>query len=536
MSHNNNKPISPLWAAFKKTWITIATLLLLFLALLWFFGYGPGRSCAVNMGGMTTDTNKTGTTLSPEEKPIDPDIILNNIGSTRGDASIVRVPLGSRFTDTGAIAVDSTGGDIDVKVAGEVDTSVAGEYVLSYSATDELGNTTYRIRTVIVVDEKAGEAVKAAMDTDSTEPKGKATVKATTDADSVDPKGKATVKVTTDTDSTEPKGKAIVKATTDTDSTEPKGKATVKATKDTDSAEPKGKATVKATTNADSIVPKDRDVTLSKQGKSNKVKPILILNGAVNTTIAVGEDFIDAGATAHDGQGNDLRVKVVGVVDNKILGEYTLIYTAKDSAGNAVEATRKVMVITGEKKSRSGFSLNGERTVTIQQGSAYIEKGIVAASGEKMTVAVSGVVDADTVGRYELDYLITNAKGRKSTIRRTVIVEPTSQEVLNKLTVAKLYFGLNKSTPSHDRDNTLPKVLKILQDNPDTKAYVSGFHDPSGSIIDNRRLAKNRAKTVIALLQEKGIRRSRIVVREPTETTGTGAPGEARRVEVEVKQ
>jgi K(+)-stimulated pyrophosphate-energized sodium pump len=99
---------------------------------------------------------------------------------------------------------------------------------------------------------------------------------------------------------------------------------------------------------------------------------------------------------------------------------------------------------------------------------------------------------------------------------------------------AKVYFGLDKTALPGDVDNTLAAVVTYLKANGDSKASVSGFHDPSGDKAHNEDLALNRARAVRGALEKLGIPNDRVIMEKASETTGTGKPAEARRVEVSV--
>ena len=58
--------------------------------------------------------------------------------------------LGATFTDPGATATDTSGGNRTVSSSGTVSTSVAGTYTRTYTATDTLGNVSTSTRTVVV--------------------------------------------------------------------------------------------------------------------------------------------------------------------------------------------------------------------------------------------------------------------------------------------------------------------------------------------------------------------------------------------------
>lgn len=72
----------------------------------------------------------------------------------QGDSPIV-ICVGSVYTDPGARAVDSFGGDITgrIVVNNPVDTDRAGNYVVTYDVTDGTGNAARQVsRTVVVND------------------------------------------------------------------------------------------------------------------------------------------------------------------------------------------------------------------------------------------------------------------------------------------------------------------------------------------------------------------------------------------------
>jgi K(+)-stimulated pyrophosphate-energized sodium pump len=99
---------------------------------------------------------------------------------------------------------------------------------------------------------------------------------------------------------------------------------------------------------------------------------------------------------------------------------------------------------------------------------------------------------------------------------------------------AKVYFGLDKTNLPRNVDSTLSAVVTYLKTNADSKASVSGFHDPSGDKAHNEDLALNRARAIRGELEKLGIPNDRVIMEKATETTGTGKPAEARRVEVTV--
>ncbi|MBQ5952189.1 MAG: polysaccharide deacetylase family protein [Lachnospiraceae bacterium] len=83
---------------------------------------------------------------------------------------------------------------------------------------------------------------------------------------------------------------------------------------------------------------------------TDKTPPEVALNGDETLFVAQNSEFVDPGVTATDGIEGDVSalVTVEGKVDTATVGEYTLVYHAKDSSGNESLVTRKVQVLQGE--------------------------------------------------------------------------------------------------------------------------------------------------------------------------------------------
>jgi K(+)-stimulated pyrophosphate-energized sodium pump len=98
----------------------------------------------------------------------------------------------------------------------------------------------------------------------------------------------------------------------------------------------------------------------------------------------------------------------------------------------------------------------------------------------------------------------------------------------------KIYFAVNSSVVNASSSAQLAGIVAYLKANPSAKAVLSGFHDPSGNKAANEELALNRARAVRSALDSVGIPKERVEMAKPIETTGNGAPEEARRVDVNV--
>lgn len=113
----------------------------------------------------------------------------------------------------------------------------------------------------------------------------------------------------------------------------------------------------------------------------------------------------------------------------------------------------------------------------------------------------------------------------------------TSPSVVPRVSVvpvAKVYFAVEKASLPKTSGRDLARVVKYLKANPRAKAFVSGFHDPSGNRANNENLALRRAQAVAIAMQKMGIAKQRILLQKPEQTVGSGKSAEARRVEVDV--
>ena len=73
-------------------------------------------------------------------------------------------------------------------------------------------------------------------------------------------------------------------------------------------------------------------------------------------------------------------------------------------------------------------TLNGNASITIQQGNTYTEQGATSDGGESVTI--SGTVNTNIADTYTITYSATDAAGNTGTATRTVIVEDTTEPVI----------------------------------------------------------------------------------------------------------
>ena len=103
----------------------------------------------------------------------------------------------------------------------------------------------------------------------------------------------------------------------------------------------------------------------------------------------------------------------------------------------------------------------------------------------------------------------------------------------NSLPALKVYFDSGKTDVSGEFAAKASDLVSYLKSNPDVKAVISGYNDPTGDAAANAELSKKRAQAVQAALVALGVTEDHTALEKPAETTGTAATNAAsRRVEV----
>ncbi len=102
--------------------------------------------------------------------------------------------------------------------------------------------------------------------------------------------------------------------------------------------------TYTATDNANNTSQSIRDVRII--ASQDQVPPVITINGDSQVTITQGSGYVDAGAVAVDDRDGSVEVETNNNVNSDLVGNYTVIYTAVDAAGNNSSATRTVDVVS----------------------------------------------------------------------------------------------------------------------------------------------------------------------------------------------
>ncbi|PFH87014.1 immunoglobulin-like domain-containing protein [Bacillus sp. AFS088145] len=229
----------------------------------------------------------------------------------------------------------------------------------------------------------------------------------------------------------------------------------------------------------------------------DKTKPEL--SGAADTIIQVGSPFDSkSGVTVTDNVDGDLtsKIQVSGSVDNQKPGEYQLVYSTTDSAGNTATSIRKITVIDSTKPVFSGAA-----DTIIQVGSSFDSKSGVTVTDNvdgdlTSKIQVSGSVDNQKPGEYQLVYSATDSAGNTATsIRKITVIDSTKPVIYGtadkKLNINSQFDSMAGVSAVDNVDGDLTKSIKIagIVDTKKKGTYTLTYtvSDKAGNIITVKR-------------------------------------------------
>lgn len=80
--------------------------------------------------------------------------------------------------------------------------------------------------------------------------------------------------------------------------------------------------------------------------------------------------------------------------------------------------------------------------------------------------------------------------------------------------IMRITFGRNSSKLSSDAKAILSQIAERMKSESSLKIKLQGFTDSRGSVAQNKRLAKSRAKAVKAALVSMGVQKNRVMIGE----------------------
>jgi outer membrane protein OmpA-like peptidoglycan-associated protein/uncharacterized protein YidB (DUF937 family) len=109
--------------------------------------------------------------------------------------------------------------------------------------------------------------------------------------------------------------------------------------------------------------------------------------------------------------------------------------------------------------------------------------------------------------------------------------------MLQDMPMLRVFFDSGKTEVAPEFADKAKALVAYLQGNPDAKAVISGFNDPTGDPAKNAELSKHRAEAVQTALVAAGVPIERTALEKPADTTDTGGSNAAsRRVDVVLRK
>jgi hypothetical protein len=137
----------------------------------------------------------------------------------------------------------------------------------------------------------------------------------------------------------------------------------------------------------------------------------LTLVGAGEEVIELNGEYIEAGT-------NISGAEIQGQVDTSKVGDYVITYTYKDQkVSRTVHVVDSASLVVG---------LRGSENTKVRQGDPYIESGAFAIDKNEGAVPdyeITGNVDTDTPGEYEVVYTFSKGYVNKSISRKVQVIE-----------------------------------------------------------------------------------------------------------------
>jgi len=289
---------------------------------------------------LTSDLSvtKSGVTVSIEvpTAPADtqkPTITLN--GSTTQTLAI-----GDTYTDAGATANDNIDGNITANITANnsVNTNIAGTYSVTYNVSDAAGNEADEVRrTVVVTTDSSSTTWTTGTYSDNEDRQQVLSIPNATNL-------KVTVIGKTERRYDfiyiyDANGNEIRKLDGSINETfiVAGSQITVKLTSDSSLTEEGATVSIEAST-----VPADTQ------------KPTITLSGSTTQTLAIGDTYTDAGATANDNIDGNItaNITVNNFVNTSIAGTYSVTYNVSDAAGNEADEVRRTIVVQNSTPSK----------------------------------------------------------------------------------------------------------------------------------------------------------------------------------------
>ena len=186
----------------------------------------------------------------------------------------------------------------------------------------------------------------------------------------------------------------------------------------------------------------------------NNQNPTITLSGDNPLTLDVDTDYVEPGSSATDALGTSINVITSSNINNEIVGNYTVTYTAADSYGNTGTASRIIYV---RDRISPVITLNGNSSISLDLNDSYFELGATAVDNydNSVSVVTTGIVNTSVPGTYTRTYSATDSSGNTSTKTRTITVTVSQAPVIS-------IQGDNPTTSNVGLDYIDPELLLLM--------------------------------------------------------------------------
>jgi len=199
-----------------------------------------------------------------------------------------------------------------------------------------------------------------------------------------------------------------------------------------------------STKSNETITPPQKTPTITK----DTIAPTITLKGANPQIVEFNSTYKELGAVVSDNEDKNPTL----IIDNSklnlnALGEYKVIYTAIDKAGNKATAVRIVKVVD---TTPPVIKLYGSSKVTLQLKEKYQEAGAEAIDNVDGNISskikIIGKVDTSKAQEYTLVYSVTDSSGNEANVTRVVTVFDPYSYIPKELNDYMAIRFLNKAT------------------------------------------------------------------------------------------
>jgi len=129
-----------------------------------------------------------------------------------------------------------------------------------------------------------------------------------------------------------------------------------------------------------------------------------------------------------------------------------------------------------------------------------------------------------------IEKITTRGLNRSTTLYVKLELGIEEAKVGQSIDLKNIYFEVGKATLDASVSSDLDKLIRFLEDNPDTRLEIQGHTDSVGSIQLNTTLSQARANSVVDYLEKSGINNNRLIAKGygPSTPVASNATAEGR--------